>query len=212
MLCVLTVALVHTGYTCVYKRRTGNKTDGCATCYRGDRFLELSITPLEFFRPETDLLDRHNVGIVLLLWPVVAQGSEVTAKGLPLCVANTHLLFNPRRGDVKLAQLGVMLAEIDSVFKSCKANGEHCNIILCGDFNAVPHMPLYQLITTGRLFYNGLPAWTVRLQHYVSFQVFAQNSSEFLRCCKKKLQIRPQLDANTSTDCNRCLAHQLEHF
>ncbi|KAF7670227.1 hypothetical protein LDENG_00043500 [Lucifuga dentata] len=156
------------GYTCVYKRRTENKTDGCAICYRSDRFSELSVTLLEFCRPETELLNRHNVGIVLLLRPVVTQGSEVKAKGLPLCVANTHLLFNPRRGDVKLAQLAIMLAEIDGVFKSCKVKGEHCNIILCGDFNSVPHKPLYQLITTGQLFYKGLPAWMVSGQEDLS--------------------------------------------
>lgn len=149
----------------MYKRRTGTKTDGCATCYRSSCFSEISVTLLEFFRPETELLDRHNVGIVLLLRPVVTQGSEVKVKGPPLCVANTHLLFNPRRGDVKLTQLAIMLAEIDSVVKSCKAKGEHCNLILCGDFNSVPHMPLYQLIATGELYFQGLPAWMVRIKH-----------------------------------------------
>ncbi|XP_051252134.1 protein angel homolog 1 isoform X1 [Dicentrarchus labrax] len=160
------------GYTCVYKRRTGTKTDGCATCYRSSCFSEISVTTLEFFRPETELLDRHNVGIVVLLQPVVTRGSEVKAKGPPLCVANTHLLFNPRRGDVKLAQLAIMLAEIDSVVKSCKAKGEHCNLILCGDFNTVPHMPLYQLITTGELYFQGLPAWMISGQEDMSHRVY----------------------------------------
>ncbi|XP_070776757.1 protein angel homolog 1 [Enoplosus armatus] len=163
-------ALSQMGYTCVYKRRTGTKTDGCATCYRSSCFTEVSVTLLEFFRPEMELLDRHNVGIVLLLWPVVIRGSEVKAKGPPLCVANTHLLFNPRRGDVKLTQLAIMLAEIDSVVKSCKADGEHCNIILCGDFNSVPHMPLYQLITTGELYFQGLPAWMISGQEDLSYK------------------------------------------
>lgn len=149
----------------MYKRRTGSKTDGCATCYRRSCFSELSVSLVEFFRPETELLDRHNVGIVLLLQPVVTQGSCVKLTGPPLCVANTHLLFNPRRGDVKLAQLAIMLAEINKVVESCKANGELCNLILCGDFNSVPHMPLYQLITTGELYYQGLPAWMVRLKY-----------------------------------------------
>ncbi|XP_029350269.1 protein angel homolog 1 [Echeneis naucrates] len=156
------------GYTCVYKRRTGTKTDGCATCYRKSSFTEVSVIPLEYFRPETELLDRHNVGIVLLLRPVVTQGYEV--KGPLLCVANTHLLFNPRRGDVKLAQLAIMLAEIDNMVKSCKAEGEHCNIVLCGDFNSVPQMPLYQLITTGQLYYQGLPAWMISGQEDLSYK------------------------------------------
>lgn len=146
----------------MYKQRTGGKTDGCATCYRSSRFTDASVTLLEFFRPETELLDRHNVGVVLLLRPVVTWGSKVQAKGPFLCVANTHLLFNPRRGDIKLAQLAIVLAEVHRVVRSCQATGEHCNIILSGDFNAVPHTPLYQLITTGELFFQGLPAWTVR--------------------------------------------------
>ncbi|XP_034419509.1 protein angel homolog 1 isoform X2 [Cyclopterus lumpus] len=156
------------GYTCVFKRRTGTKTDGCATCYRRSCFSELSVTTLEFFRPEIELLDRHNVAIVLLLQPVVIQGSEAKAKGPSLCVANTHLLFNPRRGDVKLAQLAIMMAEIDSLVKSCKAKGEDCNLILCGDFNSVPRMPLYQLITTGELYFQGLPAWMISGQEDLS--------------------------------------------
>ncbi|XP_041827421.1 protein angel homolog 1 [Melanotaenia boesemani] len=158
------------GYTCVYKRRTGTKTDGCAICYRSSCFSEVTVTKLEFFRPETKLLDRHNVGIVLLLRPVVTQGAEGKDKGPLLCVANTHLLFNPRRGDVKLAQLAIMLAEIDTVVKSYKAKGEHCNVILCGDFNSLPHTPLYQLITTSKLYFQGLPAWMISGQEDLSYK------------------------------------------
>ncbi|CAI5696773.1 protein angel homolog 1 isoform X3 [Oreochromis niloticus] len=162
-------ALSQMGYTCVYKRRTGTKTDGCATCFRSS-FSQVAATHLEFFKPETELLDRHNVGIVLLLRPLVNWGSQVKEVGPPLCVANTHLLFNPRRGDVKLAQLAILLAEIDSMIKSCKAKGEHCNVIMCGDFNSVPHMPLYQLITTSQLHYQNLPAWMVSGQEDLSYK------------------------------------------
>nr|XP_057946834.1 protein angel homolog 1-like [Doryrhamphus excisus] len=160
--------LTQMGYNCAYKKRTGNKTDGCATCYRNNRFSEVSVTLIEFFRPEIELLDRHNVGIVLLLRPRVRQGSKVSAMGSLLCVANTHLLFNPSRGDVKLAQLAIMLAEIDSVVASWKAKGEHCNVVLCGDFNSVPHAPLYRLVTTGELYFQGVPAWMVSGQKNLS--------------------------------------------
>ncbi|KAK5857303.1 hypothetical protein PBY51_010558 [Eleginops maclovinus] len=165
-------ALSQMGYTCVYKRRTGTKTDGCATCYRSSCFSDISVTTLEFFRPGIEQLDRHNVGIIVLLQPVVMHGSEVKAKGSLLCVANTHLLFNPRRGDVKLAQLAIMLAEIDSVVKSCEAKGEHCNLILSGDFNSVPSMPLYQLITTGELYFQGLPASMISGQEDLSHRAY----------------------------------------
>ncbi|XP_053289787.1 protein angel homolog 1 [Pleuronectes platessa] len=163
-------SLCEMGYTCVYKRRTGTKTDGCAICYRSSCFSEVSVTSLEFYRPDTELLNRHNVGIVLLLRLLVTHGSETKAKGPLHCVANTHLLFNPKRGDLKLAQLAIVLAEIDRVVKSCKAKGEQCNVVLCGDFNSVPQMPLYQLITTGELYYQGLPAWMISGQEDLSYK------------------------------------------
>lgn len=158
------------GYDCVYKRRTGTKTDGCAVCYNTKRFTTLSVRLLEFHRHDSELLDRDNVGIVLLLQPTTAHGEGIRFR--PICVANTHLLFNPRRGDVKLAQLAIVLAEIDSVVRQCKVEGHECEIILCGDFNSLPNMPLYQLIVTGQLYYHGLPNWMVRLSPHTSYSSF----------------------------------------
>ncbi|XP_072545258.1 protein angel homolog 1 [Salminus brasiliensis] len=161
--------LIEMGYLCVYKQRTGTKTDGCAVCYRGDRFTQLSVSLLEFRRHDCELLDRDNVGIVLLLQPTGEQGEFLQLS--PICVANTHLLFNPRRGDVKLAQLAIVLAEIDRVIRQCKKKGSNCEVILCGDLNSLPNMPLYQLIVTGQLYYHGLPAWMVSGQEDLSYKI-----------------------------------------
>ena len=149
----------------MYKRRTGTKTDGCATCYRGDRFSEVSATSLEYFRPESELLDRDNVGIALLLQPVLPSGSSEGPIKAPscICVANTHLLFNPRRGDVKLAQLAILLAEIARL--SRLPDGSSNPAVVCGDFNSVPWSPLYCLLTQGSLEFQGLPIGMVRAQH-----------------------------------------------
>ncbi|XP_053488830.1 protein angel homolog 1 [Ictalurus furcatus] len=163
-------ALIEMGYDCVYKRRTGTKTDGCAVCYNTKCFTTLSVRLLEFHRHDSELLDRDNVGIVLLLQPTTAHGEGIRFR--PICVANTHLLFNPRRGDVKLAQLAIVLAEIDSVVRQCKVKGHECEIILCGDFNSLPNMPLYQLIVTGQLYYHGLPNWMVSGQEDLSHKTY----------------------------------------
>ncbi|XP_036397433.1 protein angel homolog 1 isoform X1 [Megalops cyprinoides] len=165
-------ALSDLGYACVYMRRTGAKTDGCAICYRQSRFSQVSCRLVEFYRPQVEMLHRNNVGVVLLLQPITLQGSEVRVQGPPLCVANTHLLFNPRRGDVKLAQLAILFAEIDNVVKSWRLKGTCCPIILCGDFNSVPNMPLYQFITTGQLYYHGLPAWMISGQEDLSYKTY----------------------------------------
>ncbi|XP_020841871.1 protein angel homolog 1 isoform X1 [Phascolarctos cinereus] len=157
------------GFICFYKRRTGCKTDGCAVCYKHTRFRLLCASPVEYFRPGLELLNRDNVGLVLLLQPLVPESLGQITVG-PLCVANTHVLYNPRRGDVKLAQVAILLAEVDKVARL--ADGSYCPIILCGDLNSVPDSPLYNFIRSGQLQYQGMPAWKVSGQEDFSHQLY----------------------------------------
>lgn len=145
------------GYQCEYKKRTGSKPDGCAIVFKSSRLSLLSSNPIEFLRPGDTLLDRDNVGLVLLLQPHNAASSS----GWPtsICVANTHLLYNPRRGDIKLAQLAILLAEISRL--SRPPNGSSSPVVLCGDFNSTPLSPLYRFLTTGCLNYSGLKIGSV---------------------------------------------------
>ncbi|KAE8600513.1 hypothetical protein XENTR_v10013290 [Xenopus tropicalis] len=136
------------GYHCEYKTRTGSKPDGCAICFKANKFSLVSVTPVEYYRPNISLLDRDNIGLVLLLRPKSQRVAPV------ICVANTHLLYNPRRGDIKLAQLAILLAEITSV--AFTGEKGFCPIVLCGDFNSVPGSPLHSFIREGRLNYEGL--------------------------------------------------------
>lgn len=147
------------GYQCEYKKRTGSKPDGCAIVFKSSRLSLLSSNPVEFLRPGDALLDRDNVGLVLLLQPngVASPLSQSSS----ICVANTHLLYNPRRGDVKLAQLAILLAEIGRM--SRLPNGSTSPVVLCGDLNSTPLSPLYRFLTTGCLNYSGLKMGSVRL-------------------------------------------------
>ncbi|XP_009870804.1 PREDICTED: protein angel homolog 2 isoform X2 [Apaloderma vittatum] len=137
------------GYHCEYKMRTGRKPDGCAICFKTSKFSLISSNPVEFFRRDIPLLDRDNVGLVLLLQPRFHCKTNAA-----ICIANTHLLYNPRRGDIKLTQLAMLLAEIASV--APQKDGTFCPIIICGDFNSVPGSPLYKFIKEGKLNYKGL--------------------------------------------------------
>ncbi|NXA31749.1 ANGE1 protein, partial [Eudromia elegans] len=156
------------GFECFYKRRTGRKTDGCAVCYKHSKFQLISVNPIEYFRPGLDILNRDNVGLVLLLQPLLPEGLDPKMVS-PLCVANTHVLYNPRRGDVKLAQMALLLAEIDKIAKN--AEGSYYPVILCGDLNSVPDSPLYKFIRNGQLSYHGMPAWKVSGQEDFSQQL-----------------------------------------
>ncbi|XP_030200818.1 protein angel homolog 2 isoform X1 [Gadus morhua] len=146
-------ALEALGYQCVYKKRTGKKPEGCAIMFKSSRLSLVSSHPLEYFRPGDALLDRDNVGLVLLLRPADAGGQPEPSDFF--CVANTHLLYNPRRGDIKLAQLAILLAEIARL--SRLPDGSSNPAVVCGDFNSVPWSPLYCLLTQGSLEFQGLP-------------------------------------------------------
>ncbi|KAM9339532.1 protein angel homolog 2 [Symphorus nematophorus] len=145
-------ALQALGYQCEYKKRTGRKPDGCAVVFKSSRLSLLSSNPVEFFRPGDALLDRDNVGLVVLLQPNDAGGQSDPSAFI--CVANTHLLYNPRRGDIKLAQLAILLAEIRRL--SRLPDGSANPVVLCGDFNSTPWSPLYSFLTTGSLDYRGM--------------------------------------------------------
>lgn len=61
---------------------------------------------MEFFQPQLPMLNRDNIGIMVKLVPHCIPDA-------PIVVATTHLLYNPKRADIRLAQTQVFLAEID---------------------------------------------------------------------------------------------------
>ena len=137
------------GYDGIYKKRSGDKRDGCATFFKLNRFSFHSCELLDFCHPDIPLMDRNNVAILLVLTP---RSNCIRS---PICISNTHLLFNKNRGDIKLAQIGYIFAEIDRLTKSAKL-GSYLPMVLCGDFNSAPFSPLYDFVTKGQLCYDGL--------------------------------------------------------
>lgn len=134
----------------VFKKRTGSeKTDGCAIFYNPDMFELIDWRTIEF-NQEINLLDRDNVGIVVKL------RSRCNPEAV-FIVATTHLLFNPKRLDIKLAQVHVLLAELEQMSFNKNYQDRYYPIILTGDFNMEPTSAPYSLITDGRINYNDLP-------------------------------------------------------
>lgn len=63
---------------------------------------------MEYNQPGINVLDRDNVGIVLRLSPRQKEEENII-------VSTTHILYNKKRHDVKLAQVHLLLAEIERV-------------------------------------------------------------------------------------------------
>lgn len=144
------------GYEGLYKKRTGSKNDGCAIFFKKEIFFLESYQTVEFYRENVRILDRDNIGLIAILRPQVTQSQN----DMKLIVATTHLLFNPRRGDIKLGQLRLLLAEVDKLafrgFNPKSQKSLYHPIILCGDMNSKPFSPLYNFLVQGRLRYDGI--------------------------------------------------------
>lgn len=105
---ILVVVFLFWGYNGVYKKRTHSHCDGCAIYYKNNKFILKEKVTVEYNQPGVSVLDRDNVGIVLRLSP---RQNELEN----LIVSTTHILYNKRRHDVKLAQVHLLLAEIERV-------------------------------------------------------------------------------------------------
>ncbi|KAM8711749.1 hypothetical protein ACLKA7_012285 [Drosophila subpalustris] len=161
--------LVHRLTTCsgkrleyVYKKKTGNRTDGCAIIYDANKFKLISQHGVELYDVNVPLLDRENVALLAKFR--LKQSSLKDAKEpQEVVVATTHLLFNPRRSDVRCAQVTKLLAELQTFAanydEDCSANSNkkqsirdsHTTpVILTGDFNSeIYTAPMELLMTKG---------------------------------------------------------------
>ncbi|PSN34240.1 hypothetical protein C0J52_18029 [Blattella germanica] len=144
-------------YEGIYKKRTGDNVDGVAIYYKKHLFDMVHFTTVEYYQPGVSVLDRHNVGLVAKL---AVKG---TAFQQQIVVATTHLLFNPRRHDVKLAQMQILLAEVERFAFRSESNGipAYWPVIITGDMNFEPKSGVYKFLTQGMLRYEGLTSRTL---------------------------------------------------
>lgn len=90
------------------------------------------------------LLVRGNVAAIAVLQRR-AKGSSQR-----LLVSSAHLLFNPRRGDIKLAQLSYLFAHVAGLAGSngvptggpAAPGAAATPVLLCGDYNFTPDSAL----------------------------------------------------------------------
>lgn len=133
------------GYSKIFKKKTGHRQDGCAIYFKKALFELRGSVSVEFNQPELPILNRDNIGLMVKLAPRALPGS-------PLVVATTHLLYNPKRTDVRLAQMQVFLAEIDrfAYYDNGRDSG-HLPIILTGDLNSTPDSAVIKLLDRGHV-------------------------------------------------------------
>ena len=139
------------GYRHVTKKRTGDKKDGCVIFFKGDKFTLDCFSEMEYNIPGISVLNRDNIGLVCRLVPLGHPALP------PVVFATTHLLYNPKREDVRLAQTALLLAEVDRLATPPleSKNRSYLPTIITGDFNCPPTSAVVQLLTTGSVSYRG---------------------------------------------------------
>lgn len=143
------------GYSGIWKMRTGEPIDGCAIFWRACRFKLVYDECIEFNKHGM----RDNVAQVCVLESLVQNQtdeksalSESSEGPNRVVVCNIHVLYNPRRGEIKLGQVRVLLERAQAVSKKW----DDAPVVLCGDFNCVPKSPLYDFISEQKLDISGI--------------------------------------------------------
>nr|XP_030139255.3 2',5'-phosphodiesterase 12 [Taeniopygia guttata] len=133
--------------------------EGLATFYRRDKFSLLSQHDIAFSEAlvseplhkelceqlakyplvQEKVLQRSSVLQVLVL-------QSTTDSSRKLCVANTHLYWHPKGGNIRLIQIAVAMSHIKHV--ACDLY-PRIPVIFCGDFNSTPSSGAYSFISSG---------------------------------------------------------------
>lgn len=113
----------------VYKKKTGHRTDGCAIVYDSSKFQLLDQRAVELHDHQVALLNRENVALFAKFR--FKLDSDPCKE---FVIATTHLLYNPKRNDVRCAQVNRMLEELSSF-------SEDAPVVLTGDFNSLVNSP-----------------------------------------------------------------------
>ncbi|RDY04488.1 Carbon catabolite repressor protein 4-like 6, partial [Mucuna pruriens] len=138
------------GYSGIWKMRTGNPVDGCAIFWQKSRFNLLYEESIEFNK----LGLRDNVAQLCVLEFINRNGSlPISLTGSSkVVVCNIHVLYNPKRGEIKLGQVRVLLDKAKAVSKLWN----DAPVVICGDFNCTPKSPLYNFISEQKLDLSGI--------------------------------------------------------
>ncbi|XP_047325763.1 carbon catabolite repressor protein 4 homolog 3 [Impatiens glandulifera] len=173
--------LKYSGYSGIWKMRTGDPVDGCAIFWRVSRFKLLHEEHIEFKKFGL----RDNVAQICVFESLdqncnknptdMASQSLRSASSNKLVVCNTHILFNPKRGEMKLGQ-------IRNLLEKAYATSKHWNdapVVICGDFNCTPKSPLYNYISNQQINLADLPRDKLSGQASAELQTQRQFNSNF---------------------------------
>ena len=138
------------GYELAFKPRTGKHSEGCAIAWKNDKYEMLDLLSIGFnmnkdVKNINDVFSRDNIALIGIF-------KLKNIENMIIIFSNTHLVFNTKRGEIKLGQTYQLVMALEELRK--KYEDEMKNkvyIIFASDLNCVPKSGVYKLLTTGEL-------------------------------------------------------------
>jgi len=128
---------------CLYTQRPGGKPDGCMIAYDCEKLDLVERVDVDYSITNPFSKVSDNVGQIAVLSPTENPDNVII-------IGNTHLLYNPKNGDIKLHQITMLLHKMQALKKSYEDMEMCVSCLLCGDLNSTEVSGVCQLIQ-GRL-------------------------------------------------------------
>ena len=119
------------GYIGRYTPRTNGRPDGLAMFWQKSKFQLVASNDVSFAAHGL----RDNVAQIYAL-------KSTFRNPLTLVISNIHVLFNPKRGDIKVGQVRRLVDGVHGMMDSLHAPAA----IMCGDFNSAPESSIYSYV------------------------------------------------------------------
>ena len=170
-----------------FKKRPNHIKDehkeGCGIFYNVNKFELIESFELEFKCEDSIIFNKENVAIFILLKNKI-QFKNVKDNDLLLIVCS-HLLFNDKRGDIKLGQIYELQKSILLIKKKYKQF--NIRIIFCCDLNSTEISNIYEYLTSNSLNCEFVDIRLLSGQKYSKFKSNEFNYEEFMN--KKKINV-----------------------
>ena len=170
------------------KRPKQNKIElkeGCGIFYNINKFELIESFELEYKCKDSFIVNKENVAIFILLKNKI-EYKNVKNNDLLLIVCS-HLLFNDKRGDIKLGQIYELQKSISAI--KIKYKQFNIRIIFCCDLNSTEISNIYEYLTNNFLNCEFVDIRILSGQKYSKFKSNEFNYEYYMNNKKIKLTL-----------------------
>lgn len=129
---------------CVYTQRPGGKPDGCLIAYNYDKLDLLERVDVDYSITNPFPKVSDNIGQIVVLTPTDHPDRAII-------IANTHLLYNPKNGEIKFHQITMLLHRIQVLKSNYEDLEMQVSCFLCGDLNSSETSGICQFLRNGTI-------------------------------------------------------------